>query len=153
MLESEGRQMSESDKPRAKVAFHEIPMGTDVGCIEYEVSEDLARRHLEATHQSRYPTQGGLQLAPVSLVASDGIRLAEAQVDISESVHAGQRLEVINPPIVGSRVTVRGRLVDKFEKRGRQFAVIETVSEDDRGRLLARGRMVGVVRYRPEGEA
>jgi len=68
-------------------------------------------------------------------------------------VHAGQRLEVVNLPIVGSRMTVRGRVTDKFEKGGRQFVVVETTSEDDRGRLLARGRMVGVARYRPEGDA
>ncbi len=96
------------------------------------------------------PSQGGLQLAPVSILASDGIRLAQARYDISESVHAGQRLEVVNPPIVGSQVTVRGRMVDKFEKGGRQYTVIETVSEDDRGRLLARGRTVGVLQYRRE---
>ena len=144
--------MSESDRPKARVAFHEMVAGADLGSFEYEVSEALVRRHLEATHQSPYPEQGGQRLAPVSLLASDGIRLVEARYDISESVHAGQRLEVLNPPIVGCRVTVRGRLVDKFEKGGRHYTVIETVSQDDRGRLLARGRMVGVVRYRPEGE-
>jgi hypothetical protein len=142
--------MSDGGRPDAKLAFHEISVGADLGSIEYEVDEKLARRHLQATHQSSYPAREGRRLAPASILASDGIRLAEAQVDISQSVHAGQRLEVISPPIVGSRVTVRGRLVDKFEKRGREFAVIETVSQDDQGRLLARGRMVGVARYRPE---
>src|SRR3990170_5283831 len=144
--------MTEGGRPEAKLAFQDIPLGADLGSAEYEVSETLVRRHLQATHQSGYPDEGRQQLAPVSLLASDGIRLAEARYDISESVHAGQRLEVVNPPIVGSRVTVRGRLVEKFEKGGRQYTVIETVSEDDRGRLLARGRMVGVVRYRPHGE-
>lgn len=142
--------MSDGGRPDAKLAFHEIAVGADLGSIEYEVDEKLARRHLQATHQSSYPAQEGRQLAPVSILASDGIRLAEARVDISQSVHAGQMLEVIRPPIVGSRITVRGRLVDKFEKRGREFAVIETISQDDQGRLLARGRMVGVARYRAE---
>ncbi len=141
------------ERPEAKLAFHEVPLGTDMGSVTYELSESRVRRHREATHQSSYPAQGGQELAPVSILASDGIRLAEERYDISESVHAGQRLEIVSPPIVGSRVTVRGRLVDKFEKGGRQFVVIDTVSQDDGGRLLARGRMVGVARYRPEGEA
>ena len=141
------------DRTRADVAFHSLPAGTDLGSVTYELSEELARRHLHATHQAEYPPQGGQRFAPVSILASDGIRLVQARFDIGESVHAGQRLEVVNLPIVGSRMTVRGRVTDKFEKGGRQFVVVETTSEDDRGRLLARGRMVGVARYRPEGDA
>lgn len=142
--------MPERERPQARAAFHELEVGAELGSVEYHLSEEMVRRHLLATHQTPYPEEGGQRFAPVSILASDGIRLVEARYDITESVHAGQRLEVVNLPIVGSRVTVRGRLVDKFQKGGRQFVVVETVSEDDRGRLLARGRMVGVARYRPE---
>lgn len=145
--------MSEGERQRADQAFHELPIGTDMGSIEYTLSAQRVERHLRATHQTPYPEIDGEKLAPVSILAGDGIRLAESRFDISESVHAGQRLEVINIPIVGSRVKVSGKVVDKFEKGGRQFVVMDTVSEDDRGRVLARGRMTGVARYRPEGSA
>jgi hypothetical protein len=145
--------MAQGERQKADRAFHDLPVGTDMGTIEYELSEERVARHLEATHQTHYPESGGEKLAPVSILASDGIWLAEARFDISESVHAGQRLEVVNLPIVGSRVRVSGKVVDKFEKGGRQFVVMEVVSEDDRGRVLARGRMTGVARYRPEGGA
>jgi hypothetical protein len=144
--------MSRESRKKAQAAFHDLPAGTDLGSVEYELTERFASRHVRSTHQSDYPAEGGRRLAPVSILASDGIRLIEASVDIGESVHAGQRLEVFAPPVVGSRVRVRGRVADKFEKGGRQFVVIDTVSEDDQGRLLARGRMVGVARYRPEGQ-
>jgi hypothetical protein len=133
------------------MAFHELPVGTDLGSVEYELSEDLVARHVTATHQSIYPGSGDVRYAPVSILASDGIRLAETSFDIGESVHAGQRLEVVSLPIVGSRVRVTGRVVDKFEKSGHLFVVIELTSEDDRGRLLARGVMTGVAQYRAEG--
>jgi len=145
--------MAESERQKADKAFHELPIGTEIGSIEYALSEERVERHLRATHQRSYPERGGERLAPVSILASDGIWLAEAQFDISESVHAGQRLEVLNIPVVGSRVRVSGKVVDKFEKGGRQFVVMDVVSEDDRGRVLARGRMTGVARYRPEGGA
>ena len=145
--------MAEGERQRADKAFHELPVGTDIGSIEYTLSEERVDRHLRATHQTPYPESGGQRLAPVSILASDGIWLAEAQFDISESVHAGQRLEVLSIPIVGSRVKVSGRVVDKFEKGGRQFVVMDVVSEDDCGRVLARGRMTGVARYRPDGGA
>ena len=143
--------MTEDERQRADQAFHELPVGTEIGSIEYSLSEDRVERHLRATHQSPYPESGGERLAPVSILASDGIWLAESQFDIGESVHAGQRLEIVNLPIVGTKVTVAGRVEDKFEKGGRLFVVMELTSTDDRGRMLARGRMTGVARYRPEG--
>ncbi len=143
--------MSLADKPDAKPAFHEIPVGTDLGSIEYEVNDEVVRRHVQATRQSPYPKHGGQPLAPVSLLASDGLRLVGPSYDLSEAVHAGQRLEVISPPIVGSHVAVKGKLAEKFEKGGRRYLVIETVSKDDQGRLLARGRTVVVTRFRAEG--
>jgi hypothetical protein len=143
--------MPSSERKRADLAFHELPIGVDLGSIEYELSGRLVGRHLKATHQTPYPSAGGEQYAPVSILASDGIRLAEERFDIGESVHAGQRLEIVNLPIVGTKVTVAGRVEDKFEKGGRLFVVMELTSTDDRGRLLARGRMTGVARYRPEG--
>jgi len=143
--------MPEGERQKADQAFHELPVGTDMGSIEYTVSDQRVERHLRATHQPPYPERGGERLAPVSMLASDGIWLAEAQFDIGESVHAGQLLEVLNIPSVGSRVKVSGKVVDKFEKGGRQFVVIDVISEDDRGRVLARGRTTGVARYRPEG--
>jgi len=145
--------MAESERQKADQAFHELPVGTEMGSIEYTISPERVERHLRATHQTPYPESGGERLAPVSILASDGIWLAEARFDIGESVHAGQRIEILNVPIVGSRVKVSGRVVDKFEKGGRQFVVMDVLSEDDRGRVLARGRMTGVARYRPEGGA
>lgn len=142
--------MPEDERQKANQAFHELPVGTDMGSIEYTISEERVERHLRATHQTPYPQTDGEKLAPVSILASDGIWLAEAQFDISESVHASQRLEIVNAPIVGSRAKVSGKVTDKFEKGGRQFVVMDVVSEDDRGRVLARGRMTGVARYRPE---
>ncbi len=142
--------MSLADKRDAKPAFHEVPVGTDLGSIEYEVDEGMVRRHMQATHQSPYPERDGHQLAPVSLLASDGLLLVEPNYDLSEAVHAGQRLEVVNPPIVGSRVTVKGTLAEKFEKGGRHYLTVETVSEEDQGRLLARARTVVVARFRAE---
>src|SRR3990172_10184381 len=95
--------MTEGERQRADQAFHELPVGTEMGSIEYTISKERVERHLRATHQTLYPESGGGRLAPVSILASDGIWLAEARFDISESVHAGQRLEILNIPIVGSR--------------------------------------------------
>lgn len=130
------------DNSSSKLALRDVPVGTELGSIEYEVDEELVRRHSLATHQSAYPTRDGLESAPVSLLAADGLRLAESNYDVSGLVHTGQRIEIIEPPIVGSHVTVTGKLIDTFENGGREYLTIESVSRDDSGRSLARGRTV-----------
>jgi hypothetical protein len=69
--------MPEGARQRADQAFHELPVGADMGSIEYTASDQRVERHLRATHQTPYPESGGERLAPVSMLASDGIWLAE----------------------------------------------------------------------------
>ncbi len=56
--------MAKGDRPRAEVAFHELPVGSDLGSIDYELSEEVVGRHLRATHQTPYPPGDGPRLAP-----------------------------------------------------------------------------------------
>src|SRR3990172_12369411 len=77
--------MPEKERQRADLAFHELPVGVDLGSVEYELSERVVERHLKATHQTPIPESGGDRYAPVSILASDGIRLAEERFDIGEA--------------------------------------------------------------------
>jgi hypothetical protein len=130
----------------SELVLSDVPVGTDLGSIEYEIDVESVRRHRLATHQSSYPTRDGAELAPVSLFAVDGLRLAASNYDVTGLVHTGQRTEVTEPPVVGSRVTVKGTLADVSERGDRTYLTIETVSRDDHGRVLARGR-TAVPRY------
>src|SRR3989304_1618707 len=56
-----------SDREKAQAAFHSVPVGTDVGSVQYELTEEVVRRHLEATHQTPYPPEGGGRFAPGSI--------------------------------------------------------------------------------------
>ena len=62
--------MPEDPRQKAYLAFHELPVGTDLGAVEYELSEKLVRRHLSATHQEPYPASGNVFYAPASILAS-----------------------------------------------------------------------------------
>ncbi len=139
----------EDPKGRPKVPFERIQPGDPIGPFDYELSEELVERHLGATEQERYPDP---HQAPVSLLAADGVQLADRFFDISQSVHAGQRLEVVRVPRVGDRLTVSGKARDKFVKRGRRYVVTDTLTTNARGELVARGTTTGVLVY-AEGES
>ncbi len=140
----------EDPRHRPKVPFEEIASGDPIGPFEYELTEELVDRHLRATEQDRYPDA---RLAPASLLAADGVQLADQFFDISQSVHAGQRLEVVRIPTRGERLRVMGRARDKFVKRGRRYVVTDTVTTGDGGEndVVARGTTTGVLVY-AEGE-
>lgn len=131
-------------KGRPKVPFDEIRSGDAIGPFQYELTEQLVERHLRATEQDRYPDA---RLAPVSLLAADGVQLADRFFDISQSVHAGQRLEVVRVPVVGERLRVVGRAREKFVKRGRRYVVTDTVTTGPDGDVVARGTTTGVLVY------
>lgn len=130
-------------KGRPTVPFDRIEPGQDVGSFSYVLDEALVARHLRATQQEPYPAP----YAPVSLLATDGVNLADRFYDISQSVHAGQQLRVLALPRLGSRLTVSGRAVDKFVKRGRRYVQIATTTCDEAGTPVASGITTGVVVY------
>jgi acyl dehydratase len=135
--------MGERDE-RPAVPFERIEPGEPVGTFEYELSEDFVGRHLRATGQQPYGDPG---IAPISILAADGVNLADRFWDISESVHAGQQLEVLALPRVGDVLTVTGVARDKFVKRGRRYVVAETTTQNARGEPIARGVVTGVIVY------
>jgi acyl dehydratase len=136
-------------KGRPKVPFEEIKTGDPVGPFEYELTDELVDRHLRATEQDRYPDA---RLAPVSLLAADGVQLADRFFDISQSVHAGQRLEVVRMPVMGERLRVTGQAREKFVKRGRRYVVTDIITTGDDGDVVARGTTTGVLVY-AEGDS
>jgi acyl dehydratase len=131
-------------KGRAAVPFERIEPGDPLGEFSYELTPELVDRHLRATGQVPYadPT-----VAPISILAADGVNLADRFWDISQSVHAGQQLHVESLPRIGDRLTVRGRAREKFVRRGRRWVVSETVTENAAGETVASGLTTGVIVY------
>ena len=56
-----------------------------------------------------------------------------------------QEFELLQPLLLGSTVTARGTVVEKFVKRSRTYVVVETTYHDQNGTLLARGRSENIV--------
>jgi acyl dehydratase len=136
-------------KGRQTVPFDRIEPGMDLGKFDYEVTPELVDRHRRATDQEPYPDPGA---APVSMLAADGVNLCDQFWDISQSVHAGQRLEVVSLPRIGDRLTVTGQAREKFTKRGRRYVVSDVRTTNQRSELVASGVMTGVIVY-AEGES
>ena len=137
------------------VSFDDLTEGLDLGCLEYVLDEERVGRYLAATgaDNPRYSAEAGEQrVAPPAILASDTLKLAGNRYRIGGAIQVGQHLELANPPRVGKRITVRGRLAEKFRHKGRPFFVLESTAEDEDGRLLLRSRVVNLLSLERESE-
>jgi len=82
---------------------------------------------------------GGPVVHP-TLVANQALRLRHSRYVVHAGLHAKMQFEFLEPMQPGMRVRSRGRLIDKYERRGKQYMVTEFVTEDDAGRALVRGQ-------------
>jgi acyl dehydratase len=139
-----------------RVSFDDLTEGLDLGCLEYVLDEERVQRYLAATgaDNPRYSAEAGDQranarppgrVAPPAMLASDTLKLLGNRYRIEGGIQVGQSLELANPPRVGKRVLVRGRLTEKFRHKGRHFFALESTSEDEDGRLLLRSRAVNLL--------
>jgi len=136
-------------------SFDELTEGLNLGCLEYVLDEERVARYLAATgaDNPRYSAEAGDQrVAPPAVLASDTLKLTGNRYRITGGIQVGQRLELANPPRVGQRVVVRGRLAEKSRHKGRPFFVLESTTEDEDGHLLLRSRAVNLLSLERETE-
>jgi acyl dehydratase len=76
-----------------------------------------------------------------TLLANQALMMRHNKFVVDAGLHAAMQFEFIEPIRVGMRVRTRGKVVDKYEKRGRHYMVTEFVTtEEDTGQMLLRGQ-------------
>lgn len=115
-------------------------VGRFCGSSEYEVGRDVVAFYADALDD---PTSAGTEFAPPLLYHSECYKfLGEWYLqNLFGNLHAQQDWEMFSPISVGSRVRTLSTIVDRFDKRGRNYVLNETdVFDAETGRLLVRGR-------------
>ena len=59
---------------------------------------------------------------------------------VPAGLHAKMEFEFLEPIRPGMRVRSHGRVIDKYERRGKPYMVTEFTTEDEDGTVLVRGR-------------
>jgi acyl dehydratase len=82
----------------------------------------------------------GGPIAHPTFVANQALRLRHSRYVVHAGLHAKMQFEFLEPIRVGMRVRSRGRVIDKYVRRGKQYMVTEFVTEDEAGTPLVRGQ-------------
>lgn len=80
-------------------------------------------------------------IAHPTFAANQALRLRHSRYVVHAGLHAKMQFEFLEPIRIGMRVRSRGRVIDKYERRGKQYMVTAFVTEDDdTGTPLVRGQ-------------
>jgi acyl dehydratase len=82
----------------------------------------------------------GGPVAHPTLLGNQALRLRHSRYIVHAGLHAKMEFEFVEPIAVGTVTRSRGRVIDKYERRGKPYMVTEFTTEDDKGTVLVRGR-------------
>ena len=89
-------------------------------------------------------------VAPPTLMANQALHLRHSKYIVHAGLHAKMEFNFVEPIGIGMRVRTRGKVIDKYERRGKPYMVTEYVTEDDTGRVLVRGQFTQMIIPEPE---
>lgn len=88
----------------------------------------------------------GGPIAHPTLLANQALLMRHNKFVVDAGLHAAMQFEFIEPIRVGIRVRTRGKVIDKYERRGKHYMVTEFVTtEEDTGQTLVRGQFTQMI--------
>lgn len=129
----------------AQSAFEAIPIGLSLGTVEITLDEKKVREHSALVQWQADDLTDGLHFAPPGTTVEVHAKMKFATLtNMRAGIWAKSEHEFLKPMKVGTKVTIRGKVVDKYIKRGRCYTVTEFETVDETGELLMRSRETGI---------
>ena len=113
--------------------YNSVEIGEALGSYEYVLTQEMLDNFRGSVDDPDAPF-------PTLAVKHDATAFAMVYEDNTGGVNAGNEVEFFNPPIIGKRIRVTGRIADKYRRRDKPYLVIEATAVDEDGRLLEKLR-------------
>ena len=128
-----------------KMDFETIPIGLEMGPVELTLDEDTINEKIELHQWADKELMDTYHLVPPGLNIDQhaGMQFA-ALPDLRVGIWAKSEHEFLKPMKLGEKIFIRGRFVEKYVKRGRDYAVVEFETVDENGEVLMRSRETSV---------
>jgi acyl dehydratase len=88
----------------------------------------------------------GGPIAHPTLLGNQALLMRHGKYIVPAGLHAKMQFEFLEPVRVGMRVRTRGKVIDKYERRGRHYMVTEFETRDEEtGTALTRGQFTQMI--------
>ena len=131
--------------------YEDIQIGEELE-TEYELTPDLVQEYAQGIDDRNpwflqdWPTLGG-PVAHPALVAYQNLKLIKSKYSLAGCVDVRHDVRFLRPVRPGQTIRLKGRLVDKYIKREREYVVVECLALDEDGQEVCRDRNTLLLRY------
>lgn len=126
-------------------SFDATYVGMDLGTLELTVDAAAVAARVSAVQWGHPDLLERDCLAPPGTTIELHPRMRfERFPNLRAGIWAKSEHEFFKPLKIGTKVTIRGKVVDKYTKRGRYYVVSEYETTDGSGQLLMRSRETSV---------
>lgn len=125
------------------VKWEEIRIAQQIGTWKHVITEKEIITLNQAVEDSDpwylKDARSDNSVAPPTLIADDYLHIANnAGLEVAYCFHARTKQKYFKLIRVGECISSTSKILDKFEKRGKQYIVIETSSRDEENNLVAK---------------
>ena len=119
------------DPGETGAVYQALPIGVQLGHLEYVVTEELLRRFRDVVEfpDAHFP----------NMAVKEYLAVLTAKYGYIPVISARHSERYYSHPRVGTRIQVSGWVRDKYQRRGRDWLVVETFAVDEHGREILRG--------------
>jgi len=128
-----------------KSSFDAIPIGLELGPLEIVLDKAFIQDRIGIVQWEESALLDQRKIVPPGITISQHAAMKfNAVPELRASIWAKSQHEFIKPMVTGSKITIRGRIVEKYVKRGRNYIVAEYETVDESGTVLMKSRETAV---------
>ncbi len=128
-----------------KSSWEALPIGLQMGPLEIVLDNKTVKERTELVQWENREPLDKLGFAPPGItIANHALMKFTAWPDLRASIWAKSEHEFLRPMKVGNRIYIRGKIVDKYVKRNRNYVVADYETVDEDGEVLMRSRETAV---------
>ena len=121
------------------LTYEDMPIGLDIGEMEVTLDEETVNDRLELIRWEDRESLRKLGIAPPGMGVVQHAMMQFARFPrMKAAIWAKSEHEFLKPMKIGSKIIIRGKIIDKYIKRGRKYAVTELETVDEAGEVLMR---------------
>ena len=125
--------------------FEDVPIGFELDPVELVLDDAFISERLSLNQWEEASCLHQHHIVPPGITISQHAAMKfKSLPGMKVSIWAKSEHEFFRPIMAGSTVIIRGRVVDKYMKRGRNYMVTECETLDESGQVLMKSRETAV---------
>jgi hypothetical protein len=123
--------------------YDDMYVGMEFGEVTYELKPEQVEHYVQAVEEEKGGDQSTAPPTIAALFTTLRVALKDHKMPPG-AIHAKQYYRFKKPVKAGETLTIRVKIAEKYEKKGRKYAIIESRVFNDAGEHLLTGRMSGI---------